>query len=91
MRSRTAASATSDWTSTRRRLGLFSEDLSDEIVQDDVLMRLLTFPNVIITAHQAYFTSDALRTIAEVTLANVSAFERSEKSGNEVGLEWIRG
>jgi D-lactate dehydrogenase len=70
--------------------GLFSEDLSDEIVLDDVLMRLLTFPNVIVTAHQAYFTSDALRTIAEVTLANVSAFERSEKSGNEVGLERIR-
>lgn len=70
--------------------GLFSEDLSDEIVQDDVLMRLLTFPNVIVTAHQAYFTSDALRNIAEVTLANISAFERGEKSGNEVGLERIR-
>ncbi len=69
--------------------GLFSEDLSDEIVQDDVFMRLLTFPNVIVTAHQAYFTSDALRNIAEVTLASISAFERGEKSGNEVGLERI--
>ena len=69
---------------------LFFEDLSNVVIQEDVFMRLLTFPNVIVTAHQAYFTSDALRTIAEVTLANVSAFERSEKSGNEVGLERIR-
>jgi len=66
--------------------GLFSEDLSNEIVQDDVFMRLLTFPNVIVTAHQAYFTSDALRNIAEETLENISAFERGERSGNEVGL-----
>jgi len=70
--------------------GLFSEDLSNEIVQDDVFMRLLTFPNVIVTAHQAYFTSDALRNIAEETLENISAFERGERSGNEVGLEQIR-
>jgi D-lactate dehydrogenase len=70
---------------------LFDEDLSSEIVQDDVFMRLLGFPNVIVTAHQAYFTSDALRNIAEETLANISAFERGEKSGNEVAMERIKG
>jgi D-lactate dehydrogenase len=68
---------------------LFDEDLSNEIVQDDVFMHLLSFPNVIVTAHQAYFTSDALHNIAEQTLANISAFERGEKSDNEVGLQRI--
>jgi D-lactate dehydrogenase len=58
--------------------GLFFEDLSARIILDDVLMRLLTFPNVLITAHQGFFTEDALRQIAETTLANVTAFERRE-------------
>jgi D-lactate dehydrogenase len=55
---------------------LFFEDLSEEIIQDDVFSRLLTFPNVIITGHQAFFTSNALRNIAETTLQNVSDFRR---------------
>ena len=58
--------------------GLFFEDLSARIILDDVLMRLLTFPNVLITAHQGFFTEDALRQIAETTLANVTAFERGQ-------------
>jgi D-lactate dehydrogenase len=70
---------------------LFSEDLSNVVIQDDVFMRLLTFPNVIVTAHQAYFTSDALANIAETTLTNISAFERGESSGNEVRAERLRG
>lgn len=55
--------------------GLFFEDLSEHVIQDDVLMRLLTFPNVLITAHQGFFTREALHNIAETTLANISAFE----------------
>jgi D-lactate dehydrogenase len=55
--------------------GLFFEDLSLTVVQDDVFMRLLTFPNVVITAHQGFFTEEALRNIARTTLANVTAFE----------------
>lgn len=55
---------------------LFFEDLSTTIIQDDVFMRLLTFPNVLITAHQAFFTEEALSNIAETTLSNISAFER---------------
>lgn len=54
--------------------GLFFENLSDQIIQDDVFARLQTFPNVIITAHQAFFTVEALTNIAAVTLANLTAF-----------------
>jgi D-lactate dehydrogenase len=63
---------------------LFFEDLSDRVIQDDVFSRLLTFPNVFITAHQAFFTSDALHNIAETTLANIDAFAAGEASGNEL-------
>jgi len=55
---------------------LFFEDLSGKVIQDDVFARLLTFPNVIITGHQAFFTQTALRNIAETTLQNVSNFEK---------------
>jgi D-lactate dehydrogenase len=54
---------------------LFFEDRSGQVIQDDVFMRLLSFPNVIVTAHQAFFTEEALRNIAETTLANITAFE----------------
>ncbi len=54
---------------------LFFEDLSAEVIQDDTFARLLTFPNVLVTAHQAFFTDDAMRSIAETTLANITAFE----------------
>lgn len=52
---------------------LFFEDLSGEIIQDDVFQRLLTFPNVIITGHQAFFTAEAMNNIAETTLSNITA------------------
>lgn len=55
---------------------LFFEDLSAQIIQDDVFMRLLTFPNVMVTAHQAFFTDEAMMNIAGTTIANVTAFER---------------
>ena len=54
---------------------LFFENLSDRVIQDDVFMRLLTFPNVLITGHQAFFTREALTGIAQTTLENVTAFE----------------
>lgn len=54
--------------------GVFFEDLSGQILQDDELARLLTFPNVIITAHQAFLTREALSDIARVTVANIQAF-----------------
>jgi D-lactate dehydrogenase len=54
--------------------GVFFEDLSGQILQDDELVRLLTFPNVLITAHQAFLTEEALAEIARVTAADLAAF-----------------
>jgi D-lactate dehydrogenase len=63
---------------------LFFRDLSAQVIHDDVFARLLTFPNVLVTAHQGFFTKEALRAISETTLANVSAFEQGRRSGNEL-------
>ncbi len=63
---------------------LFFQDLSSQVITDDVFARLLTFHNVIVTAHQAFFTSEALRAISETTLSNITAFARGERSGNEL-------
>jgi D-lactate dehydrogenase len=63
---------------------LFFEDLSDRVITDDVFSRLLTFPNVLITAHQAFFTAEALERIASTTLDNIDAFARGDPSGTEV-------
>jgi D-lactate dehydrogenase len=63
---------------------LFFEDLSDKVIQDDVFSRLLTFPNVLITGHQAFFTAEALEAIAVTTLANISAYAEGRDSGNEL-------
>ncbi len=63
---------------------LFFEDRSDEIITDDVFARLLTFPNVLITAHQAFFTEEALAAISGTTLANIDEFERRGSCANAV-------
>lgn len=63
---------------------LFFEDLSDMVIQDDVFARLLTFPNVLITGHQGFFTQEALRSIAETTLGNITAFETGQGQIHEV-------
>jgi len=68
---------------------LFFEDLSNQVIQDDVFARLLTFPNVIITGHQGFFTREAIEQIAETTLANVTAFERGETLENQVSRELL--
>ena len=65
---------------------LFFRDLSSDIVQDDVFMRLLTFPNVLVTAHQGFFTREALANIADTTLQNLSAFERGEGTLHRVPM-----
>jgi D-lactate dehydrogenase len=62
---------------------LFFEDLSQEVIQDDLFMRLLTFPNVVITGHQAFFTKEAVENIARTTIANITAFEEGRVQ-NEV-------
>ncbi|MGB7982993.1 MAG: 2-hydroxyacid dehydrogenase [Candidatus Nanopelagicales bacterium] len=58
--------------------GKFFEDLSGEVMDDDVLARLLTFPNVLVTAHQAFLTHEALDEIAKVTTENIAAFAAGE-------------
>lgn len=63
---------------------VFFEDHSDDILQDDILARLLTFPNVIITSHQAFLTTEALSNIAETTMANLTAHQKGEALMNEV-------
>lgn len=64
---------------------VFFEDLSNEVIPDDTLARLLTFPNVVITGHQAFFTRDALQSIADTTLQNVTDIEKTGACVNEVG------
>ena len=61
---------------------IYFKDLSDEIIADDVISRLTTFPNVIITGHQAFFTREALTIIAETTIKNISDFEAGRSNEN---------
>ncbi|MCS6854818.1 MAG: 2-hydroxyacid dehydrogenase [Elioraea sp.] len=69
---------------------LFFEDLSNEIIKDDVLQRLMMFPNVLVTGHQAFFTREALAAIAETTLANIEAFAKGEPLANAVTVASVR-
>ncbi|MFA5506938.1 MAG: 2-hydroxyacid dehydrogenase [Vulcanimicrobiota bacterium] len=63
---------------------LFFHDLSDQVIQDDVFARLLTFPNVVVSGHQAFFTREALTAISQTTIANLSALLTGAPCGNEV-------
>ena len=63
--------------------GIFFEDLSAQVLQDDELARLLTFPNVLITAHRAFLTREALADIARTTVANLEALAS--------GRPWVEG
>lgn len=64
--------------------GIFYEDRSNDIVEDDSLARLMTFPNVLVTSHQGYFTSEAMQAIALVTLENAYQYENNIELMNEV-------
>ena len=64
----------------------FYEDKSDKIIDDDVLARLLSFNNVIVTSHQAFFTKEAMHNIAETTLQNIEDFRQNRPLVNEVIL-----
>ncbi|MGF1503977.1 MAG: 2-hydroxyacid dehydrogenase [Anaerolineae bacterium] len=69
---------------------LFFEDLSGEVITDDVFARLLTFPNVLITGHQAFFTEEALQNIADTTMENITEYEDTGTVTNIVSLEFAR-
>jgi D-lactate dehydrogenase len=62
----------------------FFEDFSHTAIEDDVLARLLTFPNVLITSHQGFFTKEALTNIANTTLENIRLFFEDGKLSNEI-------
>lgn len=64
----------------------FFEDMSDKVLTDDILARLMTFNNVIITSHQGFFTKEALTSIAKTTLQNINDFFEKRKLANEVIL-----
>ena len=66
---------------------LFFEDLSCQVIRDDVFARLLTFPNVLVTGHQAFFTAQAMAAIAETTVANITAFEDTGQPAHPVSIE----
>ena len=66
--------------------GIFFSDLSCQILSDDVLARLMTFSNVVITGHQGFLTNEALNNIADTTLLNISDFERSLPLKNVVRI-----
>ncbi|TDN70137.1 2-hydroxyacid dehydrogenase [Paraburkholderia sp. BL10I2N1] len=63
---------------------LFFRDLSGTIITDDVLQRLVTFPNVIVTGHQAFLTREAVTTICETTLQSITEFETGKPLSNEI-------
>ena len=63
------------------------EDRSDEILEHSTTARLLSFPNVMITSHQGFFTQEALEAISKTTLDNAVAFEKDETTGNEVAAQ----
>jgi D-lactate dehydrogenase len=67
--------------------GLFFEDLSGSVIQDDDFQLLQSFPNVVITAHQAFFTRNAMQSIAETTLSNITICEQGGVCPNEVNLK----
>lgn len=65
---------------------LFFEDLSDEVIQDDTFVRLQTFPNVLITSHQAFFTKEAVENIKDTTYSNLIEIDKAGSSPNLVSL-----
>ena len=65
---------------------LFFKDLSNTVISDDVIQRLVSFPNVILTGHQAFFTREALSTILDTTLASISDFAAGRPLANEIRM-----
>jgi D-lactate dehydrogenase len=68
---------------------LFFRDLSEHIIDDEKIMQLMTFPNVLITAHQGFLTREALNEIAATTLKNISDYAKGKTNENEVTTEML--
>lgn len=65
---------------------LFFKDLSESIIKDDVIARLMSFPNVLLTAHQGFFTNEALEQIVKITIQNITDFENGKTTDCEVKI-----
>ncbi len=63
---------------------IYYHDLRDQIIDDDTFARLLTFPNVLVTGHQGFFTEEALEDIASTTIANIGAFQSGRENANRL-------
>lgn len=63
---------------------LFFHDLSEDVIEDDLIMRLISFPNVLVTSHQGFFTHEAMEQIAQTTFANIDAFTAGAAMQNQV-------
>ena len=72
-----------------KEIGSFFKDNSTEGIKDRLLIKLLSFPNVLLTPHQGFITKEALTNIAEVTFENLNSWEEGKSSKNELGLETI--
>ncbi|MEZ4970611.1 MAG: 2-hydroxyacid dehydrogenase [Flavobacteriaceae bacterium] len=72
-----------------KEIGSFFKDNSTEGIKDGQLIKLLSFPNVLLTPHQGFITKEALTNIAEVTFENLNLWEEGSSSKNELGLETI--
>jgi D-lactate dehydrogenase len=68
---------------------LYYRNLSNEVIDDDVIMRLLTFPNVLVTGHQAFFTREAMETIAGTTISNIDDFSTGRTNENVLNPEKV--
>ena len=69
--------------------GIFFKDNSDEGIKDEQLKKLLSFPNVLLTPHQAFVTTEALENIAKITIQNLNDFEEGNLCKNEIGYETL--
>lgn len=65
---------------------LFYNGLSENIIQDELILRLISFPNILITSHQGFLTNEALNEIAKATIKNISNFKKNIKTKNEVSI-----
>ena len=69
---------------------LFFKDLSEVVIRDDKILRLMSYPNVLISSHQGFFTEEALDQISSTTLNNLSDFETGKELKNQVGVEMVK-
>jgi D-lactate dehydrogenase len=69
---------------------LFFRDLSDLVIRDDQIAQLMVFPNVLITAHQGFFTKESMEEITRTTIQNIDDFEAKKDSGNEVSCKLLK-